>query len=52
MSNMFDVAGTDESMGKEHTPKETNVCSLLLGHTFKRCMTVIDKMGRYQRVEV
>ena len=41
MSSMFDVADTDENMGKEHTPKEVVFCGQFLGHTFNRCMTVI-----------
>ena len=48
MSSLSDVADTDEDKWKGYTPKGRWL-RIFLGHTFKRCMTVIPKgMGSYQ----
>ena len=52
MSSFLDVAGTVEEKRKEKTPKESEGCDRILGHTVNNCMTVICSyerllMGRY-----
>ncbi len=41
MSTISDVAGTDEELGKEGTPKEEISCRSSLGHRVNNFVTVI-----------
>ena len=42
MSTFWDVADTDEQIGKGKSPKEKRVCTFFLGHAVNSCMTVIS----------
>lgn len=43
------MTGTGEESGKGEAPKEDRTCEWNLGHVVKNYMTVIAKMGGYQK---
>lgn len=44
MSNLSDVAGTEDDNGKGRAPKEFHTCRGILGHIMNNYMTVIFHM--------